>query len=270
MVLFENVFADSDGTLSATSEASGFEVENINDWRIGTIYRWKATDTTSPQYLTMDLGLNVASAPDTLVIAGNNFVEAMTVNGYKVEYQVTDGSGWNDLFAESAPASNVVEIQTFTAVSARYFRLTLTRAGGFDAVPHIGVVTLGRRLNFDEGCPESIDPYQQHAITDDPRTRGTYLGANVRFKKKFFRIEWPEPGLQKSTFFQPASGVTFDTDFVDHAIKGALPFWFSWNTADTVDPGPYLCRCRGVVSPFLGSYKRRMLSATFEAFRAVA
>ena len=72
-------------------------------------------------------------------------------------------------------------------------------------------------------------------------------------------------------FFDPASGLGWDEEFVDHAIDSGKPFWFAWNL-DTEASEVYLCHVDGdeFRSPFVGTTNRRGLNCTFIGHREVS
>ena len=70
LLLFENVLAN--GTLtSSPGDAAGYPKENVLDWRMPTAYAWKASATTTPAYLAVDLGAGVTSVVDAVAIGAH-------------------------------------------------------------------------------------------------------------------------------------------------------------------------------------------------------
>jgi hypothetical protein len=272
-VLWESVFDQytaGGGNISATGGATGTDGDNISNWRLGSDGNvadrlvW-ASPAASPEYVTVDLGAAILATPDMGIIAGHNLGTVLTGN-VTFQYDIS-GAGFVNLHSAITVTDNEPIMAPVTSSgTARYFRLRIQ--GTFSAAPEIGIITLGRKLEFSEGVPESIDPYGVAPFVDWPKHLGSPTGTNVRGKRKNFNIDWADPGLHRDDFFSPSSGMTFDGSggFTEHAVEKGNPFWFSWNSDDTVDPGPYLCRTRKVQSPPVGSWKRRNVSCVFEGF----
>lgn len=268
LVFYENIFED--GTITSDSEASGFIDDNITDWRVGTAFRWKAGDTTSPTYVAVDLGVGNTANPTTVAIGGHNLFSAGAQ--WKIQYSndnfVTDT---NDAHSFVVPTDDLPAMKTFTASAQRYWRIYIEAVAGatsdFTVAPQLGVVTLGRRIDFELGALPDLDPYNDMPETDwAVSENGSMLGANLRYIRKIFRINYDAPGFTDTNFFDPTGGgLTWDSGFIPHARS--KPFWFAWNiTTDASEV--YLCRSTaGISMPFIGSTARRGLFCEFEAFR---
>lgn len=255
-VLWENIFED--GTITSTSEASGWPDDAIIDWfgMHSTESRWKAGSTSQPQSLTLDLGVGNTASPDTVVIGGHNLFSA----GADVVVQwSTDNfsASINNAFTAITPTNDKVIAKTWTAVAARYWRVHITHASSFAVAPQIGIVTLGRRFTFPVGWQEGFDPYGESPKVDRSRNRfGGFLGGNLRYLHKEFEINYPGPGIAVSDL--NPSGVKFDTGFIPHARVN--PFWYAWDL-DTESQHCWLTIRDGDVStPFFQSTSRRSLN----------
>jgi len=278
LILFENIFdPTSAGTLSTSAAVAGFPGTNVLDWRPGTPYRWKvASGTGSGQWIKIDLGSGNSANPNCIAVGGHNFHEHP--NSLQVEWS-DDNSAWTTVTAASVtPTTGLPYLRTFTVASAhRYWRAILRTSGSvpFDNDVTAGIITLGRRLDFTTGMAATFDPYAVEAVVEDARNEnGSPLGTNFRYRRKVFPVALPDPGMTKAAFYRPASGLSWDVDFQQHALGlppdgKADPFWFGWNI--TEDPEEiYLCTCRKASTPFIGSILRRGLFADFEAWREVA
>lgn len=259
--LYENILED--GTLTA-SEASGFPVENVIDWRVGTPYRWKFDATTSPASITLDLGSASSAQPDTFVLGGHNLYTAGAK--YKVQYS-TDGFATmtSDAFTFATPADDFAAQTTFTVGSSyRYWRIQIESTGAnFTEAPQIGVATLGRRLALPNGITPDVDIYGEDPQTEWTMSEGgDHLGAVLRYVGKRFALSFPDPGFAVADFFD-TSGVEFDTGLKPHLRT--KPCWFAWNT-DADSRGVWLVRRDGPVgNPFVYSTARRALTLTLIA-----
>lgn len=266
-VLFENILED--GTLTATSEESGFPAENLLDWRPWTAARWKATDTTSPQNIDVDLGAGNTASPDTLAIGGHNLFD-QTLGRHRVFYS-DDGISYTGLY--SPPAGVVVTdglpfYQTWTSSAHRYWRVRLS--GTFTTAIQAGVVTLGRRIDFETWFGAGLDPFNAEGrrsfLTND---LGAPLGADVAGREWQFNLDISGTGQTASGFYAPASGLTWDGDWRAHALTAGKPFWFAWDT-DEQDDGLWLCRASQDATPLMHNTDRRTLSVPVTGWREVA
>lgn len=262
-MLFENILED--GTLTATSETAGFLVANLINWKQATKFRWKATSTAT-QNIDIDLGVGNTAAPTALAIGGHNLFTA------GASYAVLSGAAsppGDSILAATAATTDLPEIATWSAPTARrYWRIQIT---GSSVAPQIGVLTLGRKMDFTAGAPFSLDPYgEQTAVEDAANENGSYIGVNVKYTMKQFALSYDPPGMTATDFFAPVSGLGFDADFIPHAVRSGKPFWFAWNLDVDADE-VYLCKVRTRISmPFWGSTARRGLNMVCEARREVS
>lgn len=262
LILFENIFED--GTVTQTSEASGFPIENALDWRIGTPFRWKAT-STALQNIEVDLGVGVTAQPTAIVIGGHNLgTESCT---YKVLADSSTPPG-NTILAATAAADDLPVISTWSTPTAyRYWRVQISAASANPV--QIGALTLGRRIDWEAGPLPDFDAYGFELESEGTRSEnGAFLGTNVITERRDFRMSYTEIGMTRDSFFAPAAGISFDTDFLPH-VKAGKPFWFTWNIDVDTDQ-TFLCKTTEIRMPFIGSTKRRGLSATFAAYREIA
>lgn len=266
LILHENIWATSGATLSETSETSGFAHENVNDWRPGTAYRWKAT-STGTQHLDLDLGAGNSAASDTIAIAGHN----LGTGACRVTVKADASSPPTTNLVQWTPSDDLPQIKTFTAPdpAVRYWRITLDNTPS--VAPQIGVIAVGRRINYEAGALPGLDPYHRSsAVEPFINNNGSPIGVNVREKTKRFQMNYGggDPGMTRDTFFAPASGISFDDDFLPHAVDNAKPFFFAWNIDVDADE-VYLCRIDGpsVSMPFVDSTARRGLMCSFIAHR---
>jgi hypothetical protein len=278
LVFFENIFED--GTLTTSTAVSGFPGSNITGWRPGTPYRWKvASGTASGQWVKVDLGASATAQPNTVAIGGHNF--HTHPNSVTIEYS-DDNAAWSSTATSGSlalsPTTGLPMLRTFTVAAAhRYWRAILRTSGSvpFANDVAVGIITLGRRLDFEKGLAPTFDAYGDEVVVEDSANEnGSPLGVNLRYRRKVFSLSLNDAGMTKSGFYRPASGLSWDVDFRRHALGlppdgAANPFWFGWNI--TEDPEEiYLCKVRRASTPFIGSTLRRQLMADFEGWREVA
>lgn len=169
-ILYNNIYET--GTVTATSEASGYDVENIIDWR--TYIRWKAT-STSLQSIFLDYGSSVSS--DALGIAGHNLA------GATIFVQTSSNGSWSgeqvtrDTFT---PTDDSVICRSFASVSSRYWRIFIS---GAITTPEIGVLCLGSRLDFPKNPNRPLSFVDESTeVVASKSKKGHILGATTYYR----------------------------------------------------------------------------------------
>ena len=266
LILHENIFATSTATLTSTgTPASGFPIANINDWRMGTAYRWKA-DGTGDVHLDLDAGVGNTLEADTVFVGGHNLGTGGATISVKADTFTPPTTARSSVMN---PTTDLPFGETFTTADYRYWRISIY--GTPSVAAQMGVVTVGRRIDYEAGALPDLDPYNRSSNVEPYiNNNGSPIGVNVRSKTKRFTMNYGsgDPGMTRDTFFAPSSGISFDDDFLPHAVDSAKPFWFAWNIAIDADE-IYLCRIEGptVAMPFVDSTLRRGLQTTFIAHR---
>jgi len=131
------------GTVTASTEASGFEKENAYD--NNTYDYWKPTAATA--YLNLDGGYG--RWVDYFSLGAHDLFD----NSSTVVLQYADDSAYTtnltDAFSAVTPTDNSPIFRSFTSVNKRYWRLKLT-----GAVASLGDVRFGERLEIPSGIPK--------------------------------------------------------------------------------------------------------------------
>lgn len=228
-LLFDSIFRRAWDTatanVTASTEASGYPAANAQDWRV--YYKWRASNTTSPVYLSADLGAASTRTADTLVVGAHN-LKTCGATTLKVQ-RSSDAVTWTDVTGATTDPSTWIDTWPitvqFTAPSAyRYWRVRIE--GTLSVAPEIGIITLGRRLEFPTLDP-SIDVYGEEPIVEAPRERGgAFLGVTRRAVSKSMTLAIPPIGYTNSLFWKTSAGPNWDTDFVPHTRRGEL-FWYA-------------------------------------------
>lgn len=264
-VLFHNIFDEYAPT--ASSEAAGFPDDNIIDWRVSTPYRWKADTTTTPINISLDAGSGNTVTADTVIFAGHN------LSSIAAKWRVTAGTPnptANVIVDYLTPTDNMPYCVTFTEASWRQWQFRIDTDTALSAAPQIGIIIIGKRLEWEEGAQPDLDPYGEEYVMDRARNEhGAPLGANVNYVGKRFTINHTNIGMTVSGFYDASSGKNWDDHFAPHLRQG-LPFWFVWNS--TTDPrGVYLCTTDRVGMPHVtGTTTRRGLVTEFMGYREVS
>ena len=167
-VLFQNILAS--GTLTASSETSGYPKENVLDE--STVKYWRPT--TLPATLTLDAGSAVSA--DAFGVVAHDLFTA----GCSIEVQTSpNGTTWTSVTDTITPTDNKTILQLFTSVSSRYWRIRIT---GASTDPNIGVLFLGQRFNFPAGVKAPYTPVwlsQQFELLTSTTLGGQFLGNRV-------------------------------------------------------------------------------------------
>ena len=138
-------------TLTASSEASGYEVENIFDMRESSL--WKAAGS-SDQNIQSDAGVGHSYIADYLAIANHNL---RTSGGTIVLQYSANGSAWTNAFTPFIPESDDPIIVEFNSANARFWRILITT---LSEAPFMGICIWGAKsvLGYVWG---KFDPNQQ-------------------------------------------------------------------------------------------------------------
>lgn len=198
------------GTVTASTEATGFEKENAFDWRPFTWWQ----PTAVPANLTVDMGSAVTA--DYFALAAHDLFDNSA--SIKLQYSSDNfAADTNDAFTAITPTDNDVIFKTFTQQTARYWRVLVT--GG---VSSLGVVSFGDKTDLTVGMRSGFAPptlNRDSRLLTNESSSGQFLGRSVERRNY--------PGTINLTNLAPAwVRSTFDP-LVDHTeLK---PFFFSWD-----------------------------------------
>lgn len=208
--LYENIFAQA-GTLTASTEAAGFDAENVNSWR--TYDAWKPT-ATGDSTLTWEGTSKAANCfgifgYDDLVAAGGS---------YHLEYW--NGSAWQDVSpaVNVSPTTSPPRMHFFDQVFATKWRLTINS----NPVSSVAVLALGMAFEMEHNLWQGFTPpnwARTAELTVNVSDRGTYLNSSVvqRGFETSANFEHVSPDFITATWLP----------FVRHAET--KPFFFAWN-----------------------------------------
>lgn len=167
-LLWQTMLGTTGSTLAAGSTASGdYDVDYLYNMLAGSW--WKAANTTSPVYVTLDLGASVTATADYLVIYGHNLytIGATVVLQYSTDNFAADV---NDAFTAFAATSDAVILKEFTAPAVkRYWRLKIS--GTLSAAPYMALCIWGNKTELDYASSE-FDPHEQEAKVTVNRAHG--------------------------------------------------------------------------------------------------
>lgn len=196
-----------EGYVGASSEASGFPVENAYDWRPYDF--WKANDSAASSHW-IRLDLFSAKAADYFML------HAYNLDGGTVVLQHSDDdAAYTDAFA-ALSGTGAVLFKTFVSASHRYWRVLFT-----GVEPTAGVIAFGRRLTLADQMEGFTPPEfaRDVELLTNQSVTGNFLGQSVLRRGAEFSIE--------AFLMTPAFARTDWLPFMNHAE--AKPFGIQWS-----------------------------------------
>jgi len=209
---YHNLLTAATTILTSTTVPPGMEKENLTDYFSWTYWR----SANYPATLTIDAGS--AQDVDYVGIAGHTLFSDQS--SVKVEYS-TNATTWTECVSPFYPASNAPLMFIFSAVTARYFRVTLAAVGGGTLPAAIGVLNIGQTLVIPHSLYVGHTPITMRKITDirpNKTEAGQWIGRSVIRRGNSASVELTHLSADwyRSNF----------QEFVDHAIN--YPYFFSW------------------------------------------
>lgn len=202
------------GTVTVTSEATGYEKENAQSWKTSTWWKAGAAGTV---YFYVDMG--AAVDVDCWGFAGSN----LSVNSGTIlpEYSATGAWAGEELSLDSlyTPSSDITVFKKVTSRNARYFRFEISSTG---SASYFANFFLGEVLALERGLPEGFSPAnfnRDRDIFNNMSHGGAYLGRVLRHNGSKITIQ-----QQKIT--RTWIDANFD-DLADHVEL--YPFYFLWD-----------------------------------------
>ena len=185
---FQTMLGSAGSTLTATSTASGYAVNNIYDMLETTL--WKAANTTTPMYLTYDAGSGNTKTADYIAILGHNLYTA----GATIDLQYSTDNFAADItsaFTAFAPTADTVILKEFTNPGAkRYWRLKIT--GTLLAAPSISTLIWGNKTELDYASA-SFDPYEQEVKAAVNMSQGGYVtGIHTQYSERSLSLRFDD------------------------------------------------------------------------------
>jgi len=217
-ILYNNLMIHADTVLTATSETTGFEVENLSNWNVYD--QWKPSATIS-EIVSIDLGSS--KAVDSFAIFGHSLADESASLAFQWS---NDGStGWTDLFTSFTPSDNNIIFKEFTSVTKRYFRIIANSAAGY---PSIAIVFVGEKMTLEKGFRVGHMPT---GLMDDAKTIQNVSETSLPLGRS--TIVQPGKFTIPQTLLTPAWVRSDWIPFLEHAKS--LPFFFAWDYDNNPD-----------------------------------
>jgi len=210
---YHNLYVESGVTVTASTEATGFEKENAFDW-FG--YDWWKPTATGDSWIRASFG--AAKDADYMAIFGHDLSDHGS--SIKAQYSTNGGTSWSDAFSAVTPTDNNTLFIDFTSVSAADWRIVVTNP---TTIAAIAGVMIGQSLDLPHSmeigfAPPSIVPDVdlRTAVSE----KGVFLGGSQVSKgiTGDFTLTYIDPAWIRSTW----------KPFIDHAIT-PKPFILSWD-----------------------------------------
>ena len=209
-VAYDNIL--DTGTVTVSSEATGYYKENAYDWRGDDILLFNS-DTTHT--ITIDYG--AAVSVDVFCLAYHNLgTLGATVT---IRYSTDNFAADDNVLETLSPADDLVIFQPMTSIYKRYWRVQI--ALGAAGQPYVGQVLLGQMLNLPTpvpaGTPLMYDSDDDEIINNIAQD-GNFLGMSIIYKgvKGTIKFEMMTTSYVRNSY----------RDFFDHARS--KPFFYSW------------------------------------------
>ena len=217
---YDNVLETA--TLTVSSEATGYDGENVADWFTWDYWKPAATGTS---YITAVLP--TASKVDYFAVFGHDLSE--TGSTIQLQYSANSGSTWYDLTAPLEAEDSQVIFKTLSEVSATHYRIALACP---TSVASIAVIAFGERLELPKSAPLNVTPAPYsfgNTYLSSKSDTGRLLGRTLLRKESEVSIEAKlvEPEWVRDNWLP----------FIAHAEAKA--FFYSWNYEDYPEDSAY-------------------------------
>lgn len=210
---YKNRFRDSGVSVTASTEAAGFEKENIFDWRP---FDWWKPIVTTDSWVRVDLGS--LKTADYFAFASHDIF----TQGGQIKLQRSADLAFTSPIdvVDITPTEDRVYYESFTQVSSQYWRVLIT--GSPTAPPLLGVVSFGVKVTLEKGFRSGYAPAAQN---EDVRY-STSLAENGKFLgSAIVRKGYPESFTIPE--ITPGWVTSFWDAFKTHAVQ--FPFFLSWD-----------------------------------------
>lgn len=186
---YDSVPGRAGSLLTATSQASGYSVENI--FSMLEVNKWlMSSGVADPHYISVDLQTHLgypSRSADYVAILGHNLHTA----GATIVLQYSDdGSTYSDAFTPFAPSGNSVILKEFTDPgSHRYWRMKIT---GHTAQVFMAICVWGKTTVLDYASA-SFDPHEQQVKANVNLSYGGYLaGTHTQYTERAMTLRFED------------------------------------------------------------------------------
>ncbi|PHR57290.1 MAG: hypothetical protein COA44_06210 [Arcobacter sp.] len=236
-------------TVTATSEAVGFAIENLYD---GLAYDWWKPAAIGLHYINIDLGSE--KEVDYISIFAHNLGD--TSSTVKLQYDEDGLGNWTDATTTLTSENGRVIFKTLTPFNKQFLRLEVDAQ---TAIPTIGIVNIGKSMQMQTGLPSGFIPPTMGMTNDYVNAKsdsGLLIGRSLIRKSNSTTI--------KANYVTPAWVRTTWMPFISHAqVK---PFFFSWDPERYPDEAVYCVTSKKITPPKYSGSLHMNVSLKVEAW----
>jgi hypothetical protein len=213
-ILYKTVL--DDGSLTASSTETDFDVANVLDLRPFT---WWRADTEAGDHYITSMGAE-SLAFDSIAVIGHNLKDC----GGTISVESSTGSSWVERLAGYTPGDNKAFFRTFPSTTDinRRIKITTTLSSSPPLKPQIAVCILGSRMDFERYLTGEFDPCAESLNAIATRSKnGNMIGAVIQNVGIEIAAKWNmlTPNWVENTF-RPAW---------DAHLSWLNPFFFIWD-----------------------------------------
>ncbi len=223
------------GTVTVSSEATGFEKENAQSWKTST---WWSPANSLGSFYYVDMG--AAVFVDCWGVAGHD----IATKGTNIIVQSSSTGSWSgeqlDLDVLITPTEDATIFRKRAGVNARYFRFSVNNSAIGDA-PFIANFFLGEALQLERGQPTGFAPAnldRERNIYNNMSQGGNFLGRAIQYKGS--NIEIQQKMITRTWIDANWSALA------DHVEL--YPFYFIWDSENQPDEAAY-CIAKKITYP---------------------
>ena len=221
------------GTVTVTSEATGFEKENAQSWK--TSSWWKA-DAAGTVFYYVDMG--AAVDVDCWGYAGHNLFDQG--GNIRIHYSATGAWAGEQVAVGAAhtPTGNNTHMKVFTSINAQYWRFRIDSPGEASFFANL---FLGEAQSLENGMPSPFSPAnlnRDRKIMNNISEGGQFLGRILRSNGSKIRI--PQRNITRTW-------IDANWDAIANHIE-LYPFYFLWNEENFPTEAAY-CMAKKITYP---------------------
>jgi hypothetical protein len=233
-ILYANLADATGAVLTASSTATGYDVNNLKDRNPATF--WKSTGGAT-EWIKIDMGAASSRYIDAIGITSHNLF-TQTISGITLEWSTDDVTYSSvGVFSFSQAPMDLRGDRTWlqggtnsVAGTPRYWRITFSSC---DAAIQIACLCAGEKLAFTEYMDQGFDPDSISLANRFHQSRGgQYVGGVVEYAKQHIELKFGPAGLSTTAFFDTYGTPSWD-DFIRTTWARGKPFWFKWGGEPT-------------------------------------
>ena len=172
------------GTVTVTSEATGYAKENAYDW---LPFDWWKADAAGTVYLTVDMGSN--TVVDYWALAFHDLADHSGTIKPQYSAGSTSPIAWSDLDTVQTPTDGQMIFRPVTQQNVRYYRFEISST---TLASYIGALSIGQALTLQRGLksPFTTPTHGRNKkILNSLGETGNFLGRSVYRSGQKFSIK---------------------------------------------------------------------------------